>query len=238
MKTSAKRFERIHEKSNTLVQRRVDYIVRMEPGVLTPDVTDDDLAIPVMLRKRIAIAVRETTYDEWALCVAAGACTERPDNGWGKGKRPVINVSWNDARTYARWMSEKTGLAYRLPTETEWEYAARGGTSTPYWWGEKFDRARVATNAPSAVGSYAANAFGLYDVLGNAREWVADCYVNNYVNAPTDGAPVRDGDCGKRVIRGGAWSSAPADMRVANRSRIDTGVSARYMGFRTAAEIE
>ncbi|MGD9800887.1 MAG: SUMF1/EgtB/PvdO family nonheme iron enzyme [Parvularculaceae bacterium] len=183
--------------------------------------------------KPFSIGAYEVTNAEWKACVDDGACRARRTDD---EKLPVLGVSWRDAGDYAKWLSRKTGRTYRLPTEAEWEFAARGGAASAYWWGDRFERARVAMSAPQAVGSYQPNGFGLYDVLGNAREWVADCYVNNYVNAPIDGSAVTDGDCGKRVIRGGAWSSSPVDMRVANRSRIDIGVGAGYMGFRIAAD--
>lgn len=186
--------------------------------------------------KPFAIGVYEVTTGEWAACVEDGVCpAKRKDEA---GKLPVLSLTWRDASTYADWLTRKTGRKYRLPTEAEWEYAARGGTTAAYWWGDKFDRSRVSAREASAVGSFEANPFGLYDVIGNAREWVADCYVNNFVNAPVDGSAVADGDCGKRVVRGGAWNSSPVDMRTANRSRIDSGVSASYMGVRMAAEID
>lgn len=186
--------------------------------------------------KSFAIGVYEVTNAEWKACADDGACKEKPSPG--AEQFPALFLSWRDATDYASWLSKKTGRKYRLPTEAEWEYAARAGATTPYWWGEKFERDKVAKGGAAAVGSLAANAFGLYDVAGNAREWVADCYVNNFAKAPTDGAAVTDGDCGRRVIRGGSWESAPADTRVANRSRIDIGVRARYMGVRLAAEIK
>ncbi|MFN0023921.1 MAG: SUMF1/EgtB/PvdO family nonheme iron enzyme [Parvularculaceae bacterium] len=182
-----------------------------------------------------AIGVTEVTRDEWNACAADGGC---PDKGYSAdGTLPALGVSWREGEQFARWLSRKTGKSYRLPTEAEWEYAARGGTATAYWWGDRYENGRVATGAPAAVGTHEANPFGLHDVLGNAREWVADCYVNNYVNAPADGRAVTDGDCGKRVVRGGAWSNPPTDLRVANRSRIDAGVRAQYMGLRVAADV-
>lgn len=187
--------------------------------------------------KPFAIGVYELTEAEWQACVADGACKTKPKSG-EEPNLPALYLSWRDANDYVAWLSKKSGRKYRLPTEAEWEYAARGGATTAYWWGDSFDRARVSSNAAGVVGAFSANAFGLYDVAANAREWVADCYVNNFAKAPVDGSAVTDGDCGKRVIRGGAWLSAPVDMRVANRSRIDIGVRARYMGVRLAAEIE
>lgn len=182
-----------------------------------------------------AIGVYEVTNAEWAACVSDGACPAR--RGDDTGKLPALGLSWRDANAYAAWLSKKTGHHYRLPTESEWEYAARGGASEAYWWGGAFDRARVSSS-PSAVGSFAPNAFGLYDVIGNAREWVEDCYVNNFAKAPSDGSAVSEGDCGRRVVRGGAWSSPPSDMRLANRSRIDQGVTVSYMGVRIARDLD
>jgi len=182
-----------------------------------------------------AIGVNEVSRDEWNACVADDAC---PNKGYSAdGTLPALGVSFREGEQFTGWLSRKTGKKYRIPTEAEWEYAARGGTQSAYWWGERYESGRVATGAPSTVGAHAANPFGLHDVLGNAREWVADCYVNNYVNAPDDGRAVKEGDCGKRVVRGGAWSNPPIDLRVANRSRIDVGVRAQYMGLRVASDL-
>jgi len=183
--------------------------------------------------KPFAIGVYEVTNAEWKACVDAGACTAKRD---GDDRAPVLGVSWREASDYVRWLSRQTGRNYRIPSEAEWEYAARGGSTTAYWWGDKFDTSRVATKEPKPVGSFGANGFGIYDVLGNAREWVADCYMNNYTQAPIDGSAATGGDCSMRVVRGGAYSSSPVDMRVANRVRNAIGVGARYMGFRVAAD--
>ncbi len=183
-----------------------------------------------------AIGVNEVSRDEWNACVADGGCA---DKGYTvDGSLPALGVSFREGEKFASWLSRKTGKKYRIPSEAEWEYAARGGTATAYWWGERYEAGRAATGSPAAVGTHDANGFGLRDVTGNAREWVADCYVNNYVNAPDDGRAVRDGDCGKRVVRGGAWTNPPSDLRVANRSRIDQGVRAQYMGLRVAADLD
>jgi formylglycine-generating enzyme required for sulfatase activity len=183
-----------------------------------------------------AIGVYEVTRDEWNACAAEGGC---PDKGYSvDGSMPALGVSFREGERFVAWLSKKTGKKYRIPTEAEWEYAARGGSQSAYWWGERYESGKVATGSPAAVGTHAANGFGLHDVTGNAREWVADCYVNSYVNAPDDGRAVTEGDCSKRVVRGGAWSNPPADLRVANRSRIDTGVRAQYMGLRVAADLQ
>ena len=183
--------------------------------------------------KAFHMSAHEVTFDEWDACVADGACkTKGNDHGWGRGKRPALGVSWNDAQTYAKWLSGKTGKSFRLPTEAEWEYAARGGTASAYWWGPEFDAERVSRSKSEAVGSHDANAFGLYDMLGNAREWIADCYVPTYQGAPTDGSAVSSGTCTARVIRGGYWASNAADSRSANRARIGPTMRTHYMGFR------
>ncbi|MFN3959928.1 MAG: SUMF1/EgtB/PvdO family nonheme iron enzyme [Parvularculaceae bacterium] len=183
-----------------------------------------------------AIGVYEVTREEWNACAAEGGC---PEKGYSvDGSMPALGVSFREGERYVAWLSKKTGKNYRLPSEAEWEYAARGGTQSAFWWGDRYESGRVATGAPAPVGTHAANGFGLHDVTGNAREWVADCYVNNYANAPDDGRAVIEGDCSKRVVRGGAWSNPPMDLRVANRSRIDANVRAQYMGLRVAASLD
>lgn len=186
--------------------------------------------------KPFAIGAYEVTQEEWGACVADRLCAAKRADG--ALRSPTLGVSWREAQAYVKWLSVKTGKAYRLPTEAEWEFAARGGAATAYSWGEKFDRTLAARNGPMPVGSFAPNAFGLYDMHGNAREWVEDCYVNTYVGAPTDGSAVVSGDCSMRSIRGGAWSSSAADMRSANRSRINASTTAHYMGFRVAAPLQ
>ncbi len=145
-----------------------------------------------------------------------------------------FGLSWNDARAYATWLSEETGRAYRLPSEAEWEYAARGGTDAAYWWGAAYDAARAQPGEPRDVSLLVENPFGLRGMLGNVREWVEDCYVNTYAEAPTDGSAVTIGDCGRRVVRGGDWSGAASDFRAANRARISVDVRDRTVGFRIA----
>lgn len=220
-------------------------MAEIEPGVLTPDVTEDDLASPVMLRKRIAVAVRETTYDEWAACVAAGACTARPDNGWGKGKRPVTNVSWSEARAYAHWLSEKTGMTYRLPTEAEWEYAARGGAPTAYSFGSTATADKANFDASKSHGgagrgrtlptaSFAPNGFGLYDMHGNVAEWTSDCWTGEL-----DGAVMAasGGLCAARVVKGGAWTDSDRDLRASARRGDPETERRSNLGFRVVRNL-
>ena len=169
------------------------------------------------------------------------------DHGWGRGRRPVIVVTWDDARAYAAWLSEKTGRRYRLPTESEWEYAARAGTTTPYWWGSGIGKNRANCRdcgsewdgkQTAPVGSFEPNPFGLHDTAGNVWEWVDDCWHERYEQAPADGSAWREadgGDCGSRALRGGSWIDVPRNHRSAARFRIPAGDPYYlYAGFRIA----
>ena len=213
----------------------------------------------VTIAESFAVGVYEVTFEEWAACVEGGGCGGyRPDDeGRGRGGRPVINVSWEDAQQFVAWLREETGMAYRLLSEAEWEYVARAGTDTARYWGESesgqcryANAADVAAKswistehhdklAPcddghdrtSPVGSYAENDFGLHDVLGNVMEWTQDCYAG----APTDnGSPWRRGECGSRVVRGGAWHNTPSVLRSAYRLEVDADIRSRFVGFRVA----
>ncbi len=194
----------------------------------------------VTIGSPFAVGRYEVTFAEWEACVAAGGCTHNPDDkGWGRGSRPVINVSWDDAQEYVRWLSRKTGKSYRLLSEAEWEYVARAGTTTKYWWGNEADHSyanygkdeccegmaagkdRWVNTAP--VGSFEANAFGLFDTAGNVYEWVEDCWNDGYKGAPNDGSARASGDCSSRVVRGGAWFHSPRYLHSAVRFRFDPG---------------
>jgi formylglycine-generating enzyme required for sulfatase activity len=191
-----------------------------------------------------AIGKFAVTFDEWDACVGAGGCSTKPsDSGWGRGRRPVINVSWNDAQEYVRWLRMKTGQKYRLPTEAEWEFAARAGTTTAYYWGNEIgvEHANCDTcgsqwdNKQTApVGSFDHNPSGLYDMLGNVWQWTQDCANDNYGGAPTDGSAWKSGDCGRRVLRGGSWNDDPRYVRAAIRDRVYATDTLNYVGFRLA----
>ena len=135
------------------------------------------------------------------------------DEGWGRGRHPVINVSWDNAKEYVTWLSAQTGAQYRLPSEAEWEYAARAGTTTRYSWGDEngVNRANCGElcgdpwTVTAPVGSFAPNPFGLYDMHGNVHEWVEDCWNESYQGAPSNGGAWLQGSCGSRVFRGGAF---------------------------------
>ena len=202
----------------------------------------------VVIARPFAVGRYVVTFDEWDACVAAGGCAHEPgDEGWGRGRRPVIHVSWDDAQAYAAWLSKKTGRAYRLLSEAEWEYAARAGTTTRYPWGDApgADRANFYGSGSSwsgeqtaPVGSFDANRFGLHDVVGNVWEWVQDCWTADYEGAPADGRARESGDCSLRVARGGAWVSNPGIARVANRDRFVPGDRRLfYLGFRVARDV-
>ncbi len=185
-----------------------------------------------------AIGVTEVTYDEWDACVADGGCGKYSpdDKGAGRGKLPVTQVSWKDAAAYAAWLSKKTGRVYRLPTEAEWEYAGRGGTTTPFWWGALNDVTKSgAGSALQPVDALQANPLGLFGVTGNVREWTQDCYVNTFAKAPLDGRSVEVAKCAKRVVRGGAFSDPVESLRIAARGGVDPALRDKRTGFRIAA---
>lgn len=192
----------------------------------------------------------EVTFDEWDACVRQLGCDHNPgDQGWGRGMRPVINVSWNDAKQYVKWLSTRTGRIYRLLSEAEWEYMARAGTATPFNTGvnvnpnqANYDTSQafagsVTTTARKqtvTAGTYQANAFGLYDVHGNVWEWTEDCWNASYVGAPGDGSARMTADCERRVIRGGSWNVKPQVLRSAFRSGDSPDDRGSVLGFRVA----
>ena len=209
----------------------------------------------VTISKPFAVGVYEVTFREWEACRRSGGCAHRPgDRGWGREERPVINVNWDDAKAYVRWLSAETGEEYRLLSESEWEYVARGGTTGPFYYGSTItpERANYDGNytyggggrgryreRTVAVGSFPSNDFGLHDVHGNVREWVEDCWHDSYRGVPGDGgAWIRGGDCGKRVLRGGSWVNPPGALRSASRHRNSIGYRLDYVGFRVVRTLD
>ena len=209
----------------------------------------------VTIPSPFAVGVYEVTFAEWDACVADGGCGGyRPDDeGWGRGSRPVINVNWEEAQSYVRWLSRETGETYRLLSESEWEYVARGGTTMSRYWGASNES--VCLNANGAdwavscddghpyeaapVGSYTTNDFGLYDVLGNVWEWVEDCEHANYAGAPSDGSAwTSGGDCRVRTSRGGSWGTYPSFLRSALRSQTLAFLSGDTRGFRVSRTLD
>ncbi len=194
------------------------------------------------ISQAFAVGKYPVTFGEWDAAVAAGKVSYKPgDEGWGRGRRPVINVSWDDAKAYIKWLSGKTGKPYRLLSEAEWEYACRAGSETAYSFGDnESDLGRHAWCSSNAggkthpVGEKAANGFGLYDMHGNVWEWCEDCWNGNYHNAPADGSTWTTGDSGRRVVRGGSWLNLPRLVRAAARDRRVTGYRISLLGFRVA----
>jgi formylglycine-generating enzyme required for sulfatase activity len=199
----------------------------------------------VKIAKPFAIGRREISVEQWSECVAAGKCTERPARaGSARGMRAVTDVSWSDAKVYVAWLSQETGRKYRLPSEAEWEYAARAGTRTPYWWGHSLDARFASCRECQPAGeqaavpeNYFANPFGLFDTAGSAAEWVEDCWNENYRNAPNDGSAWISGECRQRVLRGGSFDSSPRYLRSASRFRYDADVRYFANGFRVVREL-
>ena len=204
----------------------------------------------VTIAKDFAVGRFEVTFNDWDNCVSDGGCgSYRPDDkGWGRGDRPVINVSWLDAQTYVAWLRKKTGRKYRLLTEAEWEYVASGRSSTLYPWGVTIDAAKanygLFRNKTMPVGSYGANAFGLHDAIGNVWEWVIDCYDRvAYSKHLTYPSPfLENNETCRRVARGGSWdvdvSDGPNLMRTSIRWRAKSNGRYSNFGFRLARDLE
>jgi formylglycine-generating enzyme required for sulfatase activity len=196
----------------------------------------------VIFARSFAVGRFDVTFDDWDACVAYGDCDPRvSDSGYGRGRQPVINVTWDAARHYAAWLSRTTGKPYRLLSEAEFEYAARARTQTAYPWGDEIGKnnancdgcgSRWDRSQPSPVGSFAANRFGLHDMHGDVWQWTEDCYHEDYKGAPQDGSPWVDGaDC-QRIVRGGSWRHGPQNLRSAERGWVITGGRGDDIGFR------
>jgi formylglycine-generating enzyme required for sulfatase activity len=199
----------------------------------------------VRIVKPFYVGRNEVTFDEWDACVDDGGCRYRPnDRGGGRGLHPVSDIDWNDANVYIRWLSRKTGRTYRLPSESEWEYAARAGTAASYPWGTGFEKEKancLGCNAQQLshttnVGTFPANPFGLFDMAGNAAEWVEDCWHPNYKGAPSDGSAWTSPQCGERVLRGGSFNNDPRYLRTAARFKYDYDIRFYTNGFRVARD--
>ena len=201
----------------------------------------------VTIAKPFAVAKFELTFDDWDACAAHGDCAQHvSDSGWGRGRRPAINVNWNDAQTYIKWLSRITGKPYRLLSEAEYEYAARAGTETKYPWGDEIKlEGKAMANCDGCgsqwdgkktapVGSFAPNGFDLYDMVGNVWEWTEDCWNDNYEGAPANGSAWTSGDCIRRVVRGGPWNDDPRYVRSASRRNVSAGDRFNLVGFRVA----
>lgn len=179
------------------------------------------------INRQLAASKFEVTFDEWDACFMLRGCEHQPsDEKWGRGRRPVINVDWKDARQYVTWLSKRTGKTYRLLTEAEWEYAARAGSREAFTWGAEVGKGNANCDGcgsewdnkqTAEVGSFKGNAFGLHDMHGNVWEWVEDCFTESYERAPSDGSAVALADCKRHVVRGGSWYNHPVNIRSAMR---------------------
>jgi formylglycine-generating enzyme required for sulfatase activity len=205
----------------------------------------------VTVSRPFAVGKFAVTFGEWDACVADGGCNgyKPADEGWGREKLPVINVSWNDAKAYVAWLSRKTAKTYRLLSEAEREYVTRAGIALPFWWGLSISASQANYNAESAynngekgewrrrtvrVDSFEPNPFGLYQVHGNVWEWTEDCWNDSYRGAATDGSALTTGDCGLRALRGGSWVNDPRHLRSAYRNKDQPGLRIIGVGFRVA----
>ena len=201
----------------------------------------------VTIGKPFGVGKFEVTFTEWQACVAGKGCSRTPDDSrWGRANRPVISVSWDDAKQYVAWLSRKTGKTYRLLSEAEWEYAARAGSTTRYSWGNEIGRGNAhceGCGSPldktrtAPVGSFKPNAFGLHDMHGNVWEWVEDCWERNLADAPTDGTARASGcsDDDERVTRGGAFLyDDPTALQSTVRNNWSKDGEANGIGFRVA----
>ncbi len=228
-------------------------LIPIAAGSFTMGSNNDDPAEKpphrVSVGRAFAIGKYEVTVEQWNACADAGACTRVAPEGESTppGNAPMRNVSWDDAQVYVKWLSKVGGKPYRLPTEAEWEYAARGGTQSTYWWGDQMKKGTAdckdcgdpyKPEAPTPVGSFAANPYGLYDMNGSVWEWVADCWHSSYKNAPADGRAWDDPSCSVRVIRGGSWREGAAYMQSATRFKYSSSVRQSQNGFRVARDME
>ena len=218
------------------------------PSDETGRYSDEGPVRMVNISKRIAMGRYEVTFADYDRFADADSRRSRPaDRGWGRGSQPVINVTQEDAQAYATWLSAQTGQRYRLPSEAEWEYAARARTRTRYSWGNEIGVNQAncrgcgsewSGEQTAPVGSFAANAFGLFDMHGNVGEWMKDCYHSNYEGAPTDGSAWTNRCVSTSVVvRGGSWVSSPRILRAAFRNWFAPSDRSIYNGFRLVQDL-
>ena len=208
----------------------------------------DELPVHTVNVPRFALSMYEVTFEQWDACVDAGGCSYRAhDRGWGRGDRPVIRLNLAHAQSYVSWLSQQTGEDYRLPSESEWEYAARAGTETQYDWGNAIGVNRANCKGcgsqwdgvqTAPVGSFAANPWGLFDMHGNVWEWTADCDNLNYTGAPSDGSAWTTGRCSMRVLRGGGWDNHSDFIRARYRGSADISLTTDVIGLRVARAVD
>jgi formylglycine-generating enzyme required for sulfatase activity len=217
-------------------------MVNLPGGTFSMGSNDDSSEKPVHQVSVASFALGRfpVTIGEWKQCVAAKACSYEPS---GDDDLPAHNLSWNDAQQYVGWLSKLTNKKYRLPTEAEWEYAARAGAGTKYWWGNQIVPGMANCKdcgdgsdqrRPMKVASFTANPFGLFDMTGGVSQWVSDCWHKDYQGAPRDGSSWDAPNCRERVLRSGSWRNDATYLRAASRNRYDPGVRYLANGFRVA----
>lgn len=206
----------------------------------------DEAPYHEVVLKPFMIGVYEVTFAQYDRFARATGRDLPSDNGWGRGDRPVVNVTWEDARAYAAWLSRQTGKKYRLPTEAEWEFAAAGGSDSTYWWGYTTGKNKAICfncgtqwdgRSTAPVGQLEPNPYGVHDTAGNAQEWVRDCYKTNYRGVPADGGAVELSPCGERVARGSAFNKPAVSMRTSKRTRFVATTKIPSLGFRIARDL-
>ncbi len=194
----------------------------------------------------LGVGIYEITYAQWDICASEGGCKHIPaDDNWGRGDRALAYVNWDDASQYIGWLSQKSGKTYRLLTEAEWEYVARAGTESLYPWGNELGAGNavclscgVGSVMTIEVGQLPANHFGLYDTVGSQKEWVQDCWNVTYQGAPTDSSAWIEGDCTRRVVRGGSWYDSARFIRSASRAGAVLPERLDIIGFRVVRQLD
>jgi formylglycine-generating enzyme required for sulfatase activity/serine/threonine protein phosphatase PrpC len=216
-----------------------------EMGGLATALTQDELPKHAVTVAPFAITRHEVTFAEYDRFARATGRRLPASGELDREDHPVTGISWDDALAYTQWLSRETGKRYRLASEAEWEYAARGGTYTFYWWGNEvgkgnahcFDcKSGLHPRQPARVGYFRPNPYGLHDTAGNVAEWVHDCYHPSYAGAPQDGSVWEGGDCGHRVVRGGSFSSPASALRSASRDRLSATQGYDNVGLRVVRE--
>jgi formylglycine-generating enzyme required for sulfatase activity len=201
----------------------------------------------VTLDRPFAIGKYEVTVREWNACVEGGGCKPTAQYAGPNPRAPVRDVSWMDAQQYVKWLSRFTGATYRLPSEAEWEYAERGGTSTRFWWGDQMAPGKAnckdcgapwQIDEPVEAGSFQPNPYGLYDMNGSVWEWVQDCWHNSFSQAPGDAVPWEEPDCEARVVRGGSWRDSAPFMVASTRAGDAPSLRQSQNGFRVARDVD
>ena len=238
---------RINEMLTDIRQRMVEIPAgSFRMGDLSGDGGSNEKPVHRVTVPAFRMSAIEVPFAWYDLYVAVSGSASPSDEGWGRKDRPVINVNWSEASGFVEWLNQvaKPQHPFRLPSEAEWEYAARAGTTTKYWWGDSVGRGNANCNdkcgdrwkKTAPVASFDANRFGLYDTVGNVWEWTQDCWNGSYGGAPSDGSAWESRECSLRVLRGGSWDDHPRYASAANRYHYSVGNRNYSEGFRLAQD--